>query len=64
MSSKSLIVAAIAAVAGVAVGFNYGTCYGISLASQLPEEELAKVREAVKAVKDSKTASSAKAKKS
>lgn len=55
-----ILAAAAAGVAGLVAGFNYGTCYGISLASQLPEEELAKVREAVKAVKDSKTASLAK----
>lgn len=58
-----IVAAAAAGVVGLVVGFNYGTCYGINLASQLPEEELNKVREVVKAVKDSKTASSAKVKK-
>lgn len=63
MSNKSLVAAIAAAAVGIAIGFHYGTCYGISVASQLPEEELNKVREVVKAVKDSKTASFAKAKK-
>lgn len=61
--SKGLVAAIAAGVVGIVLGFNYGTCYGVTLASQLPEEELAKVREAVKAVKDGKTASTSAAKK-